>query len=233
MRPTVLVCAPTDASADELDSLREALRKAGSSSITIAPEPLAAAAGAGLDVRAPYAQLLVDVGEGVTDVAVIREGRIEASLATRSGCSDLRSAVADQVAIVCDQLPSEDTIDELIRQADASEDERLFFDLEDRSARGMSRRRRATVERETVLAAMEPILNRIAGAVRAASSRLPEQTAREVMEKGAWLTGGGARLRTLVERVARTTPIEVRVPASPLRAVIVGASRMALSCSER
>jgi rod shape-determining protein MreB len=229
--PRVLVCAPTDASDEELESLRNALRRAGAASITVVPEPLAAAAGAGLDASSPHAQILVDAGEGVTDVAVIRRDRIEASRALRVGCFDLRSAVADFLALSYGLLPPADVVEDLARRADASSPDVKVLSLEthDAAGNGAGGKRTTAIERAALLAAMESTLHRMVGVVRETWDELPEETREEVRANGLWLTGGGARLRRLVARVKEATAVEPRVPEDPLHAVITGASRMALS----
>src|SRR5512146_187915 len=88
--PQVLACIPTDASTDERDALQTAITRSCASSVTFVPEPLAAAIGAGVEVWNPYAHMLVDFGEGVTDTAIIRGGEVVDSATLRIGCCDLR-----------------------------------------------------------------------------------------------------------------------------------------------
>ena len=116
VRPTVLACAPSDATPDEIEALREALRRAGAARATVVPEPLAAAVGVGLDLASPHAQILVDVGEGVTDVALLRNGLLEETLAVRVGCSSLRAAVMDHVTCLLGVVPSEAAVEDLVRR---------------------------------------------------------------------------------------------------------------------
>jgi rod shape-determining protein MreB len=212
VRPAVLACAPSDATGDEIESLREALRRAGAARVTIIPEPLAAAVGAGLDMASEHAQMIVDVGEGVTDVAVLRDGLIEAAWAVRVGCSDLRSAVADHLLRAGVGMPSPAAIDAMIRRADAA------------GADGSGGRALLGIRE-----AMAPVVEAIATEVRAAWGSLAPGASCEVIEGGIWLTGGGACLRVITEGVARVTAIDVHVPANPLHAVITGASRIASS----
>jgi rod shape-determining protein MreB and related proteins len=227
IQPAVLACAPTDASPEEINSLREALRSAGAARVTVVPEPLAAAVGASLDVAAPCTQMLVDVGDGVTDIAVIRAGRMEHSLAVRVGCSDFRMAVANQLA-GADHLPAPaDAIDELIRQADAPRPREGALSVE--IERGPALRANLRVERAAILASMDSVLDAVSGAVRAVWTRLTAGESREVREHGVWVTGGGALLHAVLDRVAGATGVEVRVPPRPLHAVILGASRLMLS----
>lgn len=89
-RPGAIVCAPTDVSADERDALIEAVAAAGASVVAVVAEPLAAAIGAGADVASEYATAVLDIGDGVTDFAVIRSAAIVRSHANRIGCGTLR-----------------------------------------------------------------------------------------------------------------------------------------------
>jgi rod shape-determining protein MreB len=90
----VLAGVPSDASPVERAAREAALRASGAVAAALVPEPLAAAIGAGIDVGGPYAALVVDVGEGVTDCALVGEGRVLAAGAARIGCADFRRAVA-------------------------------------------------------------------------------------------------------------------------------------------
>ena len=78
-RPDVVVGAPSNANSADIEILLTTLRRAGTSSVVLVPEPLAAAVGAGVDIASPYAQMLVDIGESITDMAVARSGRLIAT----------------------------------------------------------------------------------------------------------------------------------------------------------
>lgn len=93
VKPCVLACAPSDATQEERQRLHDAIMQAGASSVMIIPEPLAAAVGAGIDVSSPYAQMVVDIGEGVTDCALIKMSRIQTTAAVRVGCGQMRTGL--------------------------------------------------------------------------------------------------------------------------------------------
>lgn len=99
IKPCVLTCAPSDATQAERTRLTDSVMRAGAASVMVIPEPLAAAVGAGIDVSSPFAQMLVDIGEGVTDCAVIRSSKIQASCAIRTGCCQMLKAAALQPAL--------------------------------------------------------------------------------------------------------------------------------------
>src|SRR5262245_64323369 len=98
LRPRALACAPTDACEEERAALIEATKRAGAAAVVVVPEPLAAAIGAGLDISSPYAQMLVDIGDGVTDIAIIRSSTLIQTSAVRTACSDLQRAISQMVA---------------------------------------------------------------------------------------------------------------------------------------
>jgi rod shape-determining protein MreB len=231
VRPTVLACVPSDADEEEIEALREALRNAGAARATVVPEPLAAAVGAGLDLSSPHTQMLVDLGEGVTEVAVIRNGLVEDTLARRVGCSDLRAEVMDSIARLLGVVPSEASVEELVRHAqrDYVRGEPSSVELTLELAHAGSRAGTASVEREVIAAAMEPVVDTIVEVVREAWRCLPDEVSCEVIPNGLWLTGGGACLPMLVDRISRRTGLQARVAAHPLHAVIRGASRIAVA----
>lgn len=105
VKPCVLACAPSDVTQEERQRLHDTIMQAGASSVMIIPEPLAAAVGAGIDVSSPYAQMVVDIGEGMTDCAVIKMGRIQATAAIRVGCGQMRVALAQPPAAATSNQP--------------------------------------------------------------------------------------------------------------------------------
>lgn len=229
VRPVAIACTPSDAQPGEIDALREAFQRAGAAQTTLVPETVAAAVGVGLDLSSPHAQMLVDVGEGVTDVVILRNGMVERTLAVRVGCRALRSAVADLITGLVGAPPSDAATEELVRAALAApgEGESLPLDLEKGTLAVGNRAPTMDIEAAAVHAALEPIVESIVGAARAAWTRLGDESSCEVIENGVWLTGGGARLPMLVERIGRDLGIEVRIPENPLHAVVLGAGRMA------
>jgi rod shape-determining protein MreB len=227
VRPRVLACAPTDACDDDREAIVEAACRAGAGSVRIVPEPLAAAIGAGLDVASPYAQLLVDMGDGVTDIAVICSGSVIASAAVRTACSDLHTAVRRAVVDSHGALLYPDEAERLTRTAGVARDgaptKRLSAVGSDcRTGREID----IVVTSREISSAIDPMVATIVRAVRDTVSDLPTGTSCEVIESGISLTGGGARLPGLAARLAAETSLDVAPAADPLRAVIDGARQM-------
>ncbi len=227
LKPRALACAPTDACLEEREALIEATRRAGASAVVVVPEPMAAAIGAGLDVSSPYAQMLVDIGDGVTDIAVIRSGSLITTSAVRTACSDLRHCVSQMVAFRYGVLLFPDEGERVIRMVGASRDyerERLFLtegtDL--LTGEPMS----LCVSSHDVMEAIEQPLEIIIEAIHKVVRDLPLQTSCEVIENGICLTGGGSQLQGMSERLEKATSLTVRTPDDPMRAVINGACQM-------
>lgn len=226
-RPRVLACAPTDVSQDERSALVRAVEIAGGRPIDVVPEPFAAAIGAGLDVSSSFAQMIVDIGEGVTDIAVIRSGKIIQSSAVRVACSDLHGAVnrvvfarhgislsleesARLTRIVGATAPR--ALPDLIRLHSFDEGEAREIDL--------------IVRRDDLWSVLDPIYATIVAQVAVTVRELPAAIGCEVIESGICLTGGGSLLRGMPARIFAETRIAARVAERPMHAVIDGAGKI-------
>lgn len=228
LKPSVLVCIPSDADTRETDRLRAALERAEVPRAEIVPEPLAAAVGAGLDIVSSHAQLVVDLGDGVTDVTVIRAGQIEIAGAVRTACADLRWAIVRAVAEDHGVLLPPAEAQRILEALDLGEDGAGSDSIEVQGCRASDLAPAgARPTRQEIRAALDPLVEDIIGAVRAVWRRMTAEASCEVIETGMCLTGGGARLPGMARRLRDGTGIEVHVASDPARAVIRGATRMA------
>jgi len=228
-RPRVLACAPTDACEEERAALVEAARRAGASAVALAPEPLAAAIGAGLDVSSIYAQMIVDIGDGVTDIAVIRSGSLVSTSAVRIACGNLVSAVSQIIRNQHGIEPYHREAERLIWKVGAGRTNTSLPYVVAGADRNTGLQRRVYVCRREITEAMTPVLDTIVGAVRNAARNLPPAIGAEVIESGIHLTGGGACLPGIVDLIAAETQMEVNTAKNPLRAVINGARQMLIT----
>lgn len=226
-RPRALACTPTDACEAERESLIEATRRAGASAVVLVAEPLAAAIGAGLDITSPYAQMLVDIGDGVTDIAVIQSSSLIRTAAVRTACSDLHQAITTTIAsrygVTLYPAEAQRLTHRIGSAADSSREE-WFFAQGTEIATGQSTSLR--VSSYDLIEAVEPVIQTIIAAIHQTVRELPPDTSCEVIENGICLTGGGANLRGITERLSRATALEVRTAQDPMRAVINGAQQM-------
>jgi rod shape-determining protein MreB len=222
-RVRVLACAPSDASAEEKAALADCIVRAGASAVYISPEPLAAAIGAGIDMASPYAKLLMDIGEGVTDCAVIRSAQVFRSMAVRVACSDLRKAIQQGVCEHHQVSLSDDEAGRLLRVAGVREDAAENVTMEgSRDGKACS----LTIPATELQAALAPQLAAILGNLETLLHDLPPALSAEGIEEGIYLTGGGALLKGMPEQVVRVAQMDVRVVADPLGAVVSGIRAM-------
>lgn len=203
VRPCVLACAPSDIKRNERQLLKESILKAGASSVVIIPEPLAAAVGAGIDVSSPYAQMIIDIGEGVSDCAIIQSSKILVTCAVRVGCARIRMDIArkaeqNRTAAVTDKEA------EIILRS---------YGVALGSGTGDS------AEQTFPNTAVEEILNTIDSFLR----DLPHALGSEIIDSGIWLSGGGALIPGIREKIEQRTGIKVSIVSNPLSAVVEGA----------
>jgi len=224
MRPRVLACAPTDTSEKERNALAESNRRAGGAEVVIIPEPLAAAIGAGLDVASPYAQMIVDIGDGVTDIAIIREGQIIKTAAIRKACSDLQIFVLHMVAQRYGIWLYPKEVERLMQDLDSI---RQTVPQRTIMAMGFHLKKRCEISveinQQEVFIAMEPIVYKILLTIEMTLRQLPPEIACEVFENGIYLTGGGACIKGMDRLVASKINLNVQSANDPMHAVINGA----------
>lgn len=227
-RPRALACVPSDASASEREAVVEAVRRAGAGAVSIVAEPLAAAVGAGLAPDAPRAQALVDIGEGVTDCAVIRAGRVVAARALRVAVGDLREAarewIRESLGIRVPPIEAE----RVLREGGVARGRRTPTRLHvvGSPEHGIGPVR-AWLDVEGLHAALEPVTDLVIEHVGAFIASLPDELAGEVADAGVCLTGGGALLGGMLERVVAEIKLAVWRAPDPLLAVVDGAHALA------
>ena len=223
-----LTCAPSDASESEIQDRRRALHLAGVSEVYVAPEPLAAAIGAQIDVGSKNASLVVDFGEGVTDCAVIAEGQIIASKAVRGGCCSLRKEVIGAAEKQAGLRMDDDEAERLLRHVGLPDAQPpvpsivLASAVANRDAVARKHAIRSSIISDAICHVADAALCAAAEFVRSIDAR----RGAEIVENGVVLTGGGALIPGMAERLACMLKLPVRVPPAPLESVILGARQM-------
>lgn len=204
VKPFVLACAPSDACREERQLLIDSISKAGAASVYVIPEPLAAAIGSGLDVSSSYAQMVVDIGEGVTDCAIIRESKISATCALRVGCEGMRRAIVTAAQRYGGNVLSDSEADLMMR------------------AIGLKR----SVDQAggvLVASALQPVFEEIGDTVESFIRDLPDEWGCEIIDSGIRLTGGGALIPGVREYFQERTGIRVTIARNPRGSVVEGA----------
>jgi len=225
-RARVLVCVPSGITHVEQRAVLEATRRAGASQTFLIEQPMAGAIGAGLPIHEPLGNMVVDIGGGTSEVAVISLGGIVALRAVRVGGFDLDHAIQAHLRRVHNVAVGERTAEEVklaIGSAHPTPDE---LQAEVRGRDLMSGMPRTVVldpveVREAIAEPVQMVVN----AVKQALAETPPDLAQDLLEVGIRLVGGGAMLRGLDRLISRETGVPVSPVEMPLETVVLGAGR--------
>ena len=223
LRPRMVVCVPAGVTTVERRAVIEAGYEAGARKVYLVEEPVAAALGAGLDIHRPGGHLVVDVGGGTTDIAVLSLGGVVVGASVRVGGDAFDEAIIRHVKRRYNVLIGERTAEQakiaIGTAVPPDADER--FEVRGRDlVTGLPRTLHLTAA-EIHEALEEPIGTLLAG-LRAALERVPPELAADLVVGGMVLTGGGSLLRGLDRRIAEATGLPVVQPEEPLLTVALG-----------
>ncbi len=224
--PRVVVCVPSGVTEVEKRAVLDATRQAGAKEAFLIEEPMAAAIGAGLPVEDPTGSLIVDVGGGTSEVAVISLGGIVTSESIRVGGDEMDEAIITYIKKTYNLMIGERTAEDIkmkIGSAYRTEEEE-HMEIRGRNlVSGLPKIISiSSWEIETALA--EPVFA-ILETIKTSLERTPPELAADIMEKGIVLTGGGAMLKNLDRLVAEETGMPVFLADDPLDCVALGAGK--------
>jgi rod shape-determining protein MreB and related proteins len=226
-KPRMVICVPSGITGGEQRAVQEAAEYAGARKPAfIIEEPMAAAIGAGLPVHEPTGNMVVDIGGGTTEVAVISLGGIVASESIRIGGDELDESIINFVKKEYSLALGERTAEE-IKMALASAyplEEELYAEIRGRDlVTGLPKT--IVVSTQEIREAIEEPVSAIVDAVKVTLDKTPPELAADIMEKGIVITGGGALLHGLDSRLASETGMPLRVATNPLTSVVVGSGQ--------
>ena len=225
--PRVVVCVPSGVTEVEKRAVDEATRSAGAKDAYLVEEPMAAAIGAGLPVQEPTGSMVVDIGGGTCEVAIISLGGIVTSRSIRIGGNKMDEAIISYIKKEYNLMIGDRTSEEIkitIGSAFPREQEESM-DVRGRDlVTGWPKTLKIT-STEVLDALREPI-GSIIEAIKLTLEKTPPELAADIMDKGIMLTGGGALLDGLDELVRQETGMPVQIADSPLDCVAVGAGKV-------
>jgi len=226
LKPRVLVCVPSGVTDVEKRAVLQATREAGASRAYTIEEPMAAAIGAGLPIATPGGNMVVDIGGGTTDIAVISLDGIVISGSLRVGGAKMDDVIMRYSRAAHNLMIGDRTAEEIkmrIGSAYPLENE-LTMEVKGRDlVEGLPRTAQVTSE-EIRQALSEPV-TQIVEKVRAVLEETPPELSADIIERGIWLTGGGALLRGFDKLLSAATNIPVYVADDPLSCVAIGTGR--------
>ena len=221
--PRIIICVPCGSTQVERRAIKESAEAAGASEVFLIEEPMAAAIGAGLPVSEAAGSLVIDIGGGTTEIAIISVGGVVYSGSVRVGGDKFDQAIVSYVRRNFGMLIGEPTA-ELIKMEIGSafpSSEAKEIEVKGRNlSEGVPRT--FTIHSNEVLEALTEPLNQIVGAVKTALEKTPPELGADIAERGMMLTGGGALLRDLDQLLQEQTGLPVHIAEEPLNCVVKG-----------
>ena len=222
-KPRVIICIPSGVTAVERRAVKESAERAGAKKVAIIEEPMAAAIGAGLPVAEPRGSMVVDIGGGTSEVAVISLGGIVASRSVRVAGDEFDRSIIDYLKKKYNLLIGERTAENIkleIGSAYPLEEERTM-DVKGRNLlNGLPEN--LTVTSEEVREALAEPLEKVIEAIKITLEKTPPELAADIIDGGIMLTGGGALLSGLDIMIHNETGMPVHVAENPLDCVAQG-----------
>lgn len=225
-KPRVVVCVPSGITGVEQRAVKDAGYAAGARKVYIIEEPMAAAIGAGLPIHEPTGNMIVDIGGGTTEVAVISLGGVVTSLSIRTGGDELDDALIQFVKKEYSLMLGERTAEEIKTTVGTA------FPIPDETSAELRGRdlvtglpRTIVVTAEEIRRALDEPLTRIIDAVKTTLDRTPPELCGDIMDRGIVLIGGGALLKGLDERLRHETGMPVIIAEQPLNCVVMGSGK--------
>lgn len=225
-RPRIMICVPTGVTMVERRAVQEAAEQAGARRTQLIEEPMAAAIGAGLPVDEATGSMIVDIGGGTTDVAVISLGGIVTSASLRVAGDKFDEAIIEYVRRMFNVMIGERTAEEVkIKIAAAFRNARQAeMDVRGRDLlSGLPKNIRMTTAHAAE--ALEGQVGRIVGCVKKVLEETPPELSSDIMDHGIVLTGGGSMLYGLDELIKRSTGIPAMIADDPLSCVALGTGK--------
>ncbi|SUY47769.1 rod shape-determining protein MreB [Clostridium putrefaciens] len=225
--PRIIVCFPSGVTEVERRAIEEATKQAGAREVLLMEEPMAAAIGAGLPVDEPTGSMIVDIGGGTTEIAIISLGGIVTSKSLRVAGDELDHAIVSYIKkghnLTIGERTSENIKMEL-GSAFKDEEEERKMDIKGRDIMtGLPKT--IEISEEQIREALREPIALIIESIKTTLEKTPPELAADIMDKGIMLTGGGALLRGIDELISKETHIPVHISESPLDCVALGAGK--------
>ena len=223
-RPRIVVCIPSGVTEVERRAVEDAARQAGSNNVDLIEEPMAAAIGAGLPVGEPTGCMVVDIGGGTSEVAVISLGGIVAARSVRVGGDEFDQSIIAYIKRKYNLLIGERTAEQIKIEIGSAYpmDPEMTMEIKGRNlVDGLPKN--IVVHSEDVREALLECLVKITSAIKETLERTPPELSADIIDHGITLTGGGALLRGLDQLIQSETGIDVHVAEDPLDCVAKGA----------
>lgn len=226
-RPRILICAPTNITSVEQKAIREAAEKCGAREVFLEEEPKAAAIGAGMDIYQPSGNMVVDIGGGTTDVAVLSMGDIVTSTSIKVAGDKFDSAIMRYIKTKYKLLIGERTSEDIKKRIGTVFDMRETTEMDIRGRDMVSGLPLTiTITSDEIREALSEPASAIVTAAKGVLERTPPELSADIIDRGIILTGGGALLAGLDSLLADELKVPIMIADDPMHCVVKGTGLM-------
>jgi len=227
VRPRIVIAIPSGITEVEKRAVKESAERAGAREVFLIEEPIAAAIGVGLPIQEPIANMVIDVGGGTTEIAVISLAGIVFSKSIRIGGDEMDEAIIEYLKKTYNLLVGERTAEQVKIKIGSAypQDEELTLEVKGRDlVAGLPKS--VTVTSEEIREALQEPLRAILEITKVSLERTPPELASDLIERGIVMAGGGALLRSLDKLISEETGLPVHIADDPLTAVANGTGKV-------
>jgi rod shape-determining protein MreB len=223
LRPDVMVAIPAGVTSTERRAVTDACIAAGAKDAFIIKKPVAAALGVGIPIASPEGSMIIDIGAGTTDVAVVSLGDVVAATSIRVAGNRMDRAIATYLRKKYNLVVGETTAEKVKIEVGAARALKKELSMEVSGSNAITGLPESIVVTSSdVIAALKDELNEILNAVKVVLQKTPPELASDVMDRGIVMTGGGAKLREIDTLLSKVTGVPVEVAEEPELAVVRG-----------
>lgn len=226
--PQIIICVPSGSTAVERRAIQEAAESAGGRRVFLIEEPMAAAIGAGLPVTEPTGSMVVDIGGGTTEVAVLSLGGIVYACSVRVGGDKMDDAIINYIRRTHNLLIGEATAEKIKKEIGSAivmpNSEEVTMSIKGRSLiNGVPQE--ITINQKQIAESLHEVITTIAEGVKTALENTAPELSADIVDRGIVMTGGGALLKNLDKVLANATGVPVFIAENSLNCVVLGTGR--------
>lgn len=223
-RPEVMIAAPVGITSTEKRAVIDATLAAGAKQAYLIKEPIAAALGAGIPIASPSGNMIIDIGGGTTEVAVIALGDVIAAKSVRVGGDKIDLAIANYIRKKFNLIIGEQTAERLKKKIGSATEAKKELKMEVSGSNAISGLPESLIITSSdIVKAIKLPLSEIINAVKSVLQQTPPELASDVMDKGIIITGGGALLRDIDTLLTKVTGVPCQIAEDPITCVVKGA----------
>lgn len=223
IRPEVMIAIPAGITSTERRAVTDACLSAGAKNAYVIKSPIAAALGAGIPIASPSGHMVIDIGGGTTETAVISLGDIVASTSTRVGGNKMDEAIINYIRKKHNLIIGERTAEEVKIKIGSVLPLKKELSMEVSGCNVVTGLPESImIKTEDIIDSLKPVLNEIINGIKAVLQKTPPELASDVMDKGIIITGGGGQLRSLDQLLSKVTGVPCEMAEEPDLCVVKG-----------